>query len=243
MRTTCALCLKPAILEDSHILPEFVYRPIYEDGKAVELDIGGGTQGTRRRGYTEPLLCRDCESRFSALESDFANAWHNPAKRIRPSQISVGRLVIPGFDYSRFKLFHMSLLWRMAVSTKPPFQNVWLGPRKEVLRRMLLTSDPGEPDDFALFGIGLRDPETGSWQDEIMHAPQGARLHSQWVYTVLFYGVRWHYFASKHLAGRGIPAVFTRTGDLPLVIRDWTDDPYLKQAAPSVATLKPRTRR
>ncbi len=240
MQGHCALCLNQAKLEDSHILPEFVYRPIYEDGKAVELDIGRGTRGTKRKGYTEYLLCRSCEARFSALESYFANAWHNPAKRIRPDVIAEGMITISGFDYARFKLFHMSLLWRMGAATTAPFKNVRLGARGERLRQLLLADNPGEPDEFALFGLGLRDPDTGSWQDEIMHAPQVARIRGQWIYTVLFYGVRWHYFASKHFEGRVIPAVFTKSGDLPLVIRDWTSDPYLKQAAPDVANLKPK---
>lgn len=206
------------------------------------MDISGGTESERRKGYVEPLLCRQCEARFSTLESYFANVWHNPAKRIRPSVIDEGMLVISGLEYDQFKLFHMSLLWRMGVSTISPFSNVRLGTRGEFLRQMLLANDPGNPEDFALFGLGLRDPETGGWQDQIVHAPRAARVDGQWIFTVLFYGVRWHYFASKHSRGRSLPAVFTQEGNLPLVIRNWTSDPHLQEAAPFIPSLVPKRR-
>lgn len=240
MTQLCALCRTAAELERSHIIPEFLYRPLYEEGAAVELNITGGTEAPRRQGYTERLLCRQCEARFSALESYFANVWHNPVKRIRPSVLDEGMLVIAGLDYDRFKLFHMSLLWRMGVSTISPFSNVRLGTRGEYLRQMLLADDPGDPDDFALFGLGLRDPDTNGWQDQIVHAPRAARVDGQWIFTVLFYGVRWHYFASKHVSGRSIPAVFTREGNLPLLIRNWTSDPHLQEAAPFIPSLVPK---
>jgi hypothetical protein len=239
----CALCNRESSLEESHILPNFLYSAIFEEGYGVELDIARKTEGRRRSGYSEPLLCRECEARFSKLETYFADVWQHPTKRIRPEAIEEGTLEITGFEYRRFKLFHLSLIFRMGVSNLAPFSNIRLGPRLERLRSMLLDEDPGEPDEFALFGSALRDPQTGGWQDGIVHAPRAAKIGGQRIYTVLFAGARWHYFASSHTSGRSIRPQFTRNGTLTLVVRDWTKDPHLVAAANTIPELSPKMRK
>jgi hypothetical protein len=53
-----------------------------------------------------------------------------------------------GFDYSRMKLFLLSVLWRMGVAKAPAFTNVKLGPHTERIGRMLLDGDPQEVTDY-----------------------------------------------------------------------------------------------
>ncbi|MGH7655202.1 MAG: hypothetical protein ACREN6_11120 [Gemmatimonadaceae bacterium] len=99
------------------------------------------------------------------------------------------------------------------------------------------------PHEFPFFGVALRDPKTGGWQDALIHAPVAARHNGQWVFTMIFGGVRWHYFASAHVYGRDIDPTLDAAGDLPLLVENWADDPYVRSSAAAVRGLKPGKRR
>jgi hypothetical protein len=57
------------------------------------------------------------------------------------------------------KLFFLSLLWRASVSRHFFFRRVTTGPFERELRRMLLTGDPGAPEEFAV-NLGRFDNPT-----------------------------------------------------------------------------------
>src|ERR1035437_1030012 len=240
MKLACRLCKQPADLRDSHVFPEFVYRPSYDGTHtAVLLDMQAGVKGRREKGFTESMLCDACENRFSKWEDYFARIWLHRTNNIRPASLVAGQLItVAGLDYAPFKLFHMSVLWRAGVSNRREFDAVTLGTREQALRLALLASDPGRPDEFPFFGVGLRDPKTGGWQDALIHAPVAARMNGQWVFTMIFGGVRWHYFTSAHKARRGIEPTLDHAGELPLLIEDWSDDPYMRSSAPKVRGLR-----
>ena len=59
--TLCALCSSAGKLEQSHVIPQFVYRGLKQPG-----------------GPTRPLLCGECEDLFSLWESQFARDVFHP---------------------------------------------------------------------------------------------------------------------------------------------------------------------
>lgn len=71
----CALCLDEKELCDSHILPEFFYDPMYDEGHAYEV-VSGGIDNTfdRQKGLWEHLLCVECEGRIGDWE-DYAKPF------------------------------------------------------------------------------------------------------------------------------------------------------------------------
>jgi hypothetical protein len=150
----CRLCGDVRPLLDSHILPEFIYRPSYDyTHTAVLLDLRTGRKGKRQKGFTERLLCSVCEGKFSTWETYFANVWFNRTKSQRPAVMSHGDLIqIPDLDYAQFKLFHLSLIWRAGVSRLSAFSNLRLGTQEPKLRKRLLESDPGAPSEYPFFG-------------------------------------------------------------------------------------------
>lgn len=69
MELVCRLCKKPAQLCHSHILPEFLYRPLYDDKHRFSV-LTKNVEGYQylQRGLTERMLCAKCERQLSAHE-------------------------------------------------------------------------------------------------------------------------------------------------------------------------------
>jgi hypothetical protein len=125
----CALCQKNRPLHRSHIVPEFMYRALY--------DAKHQFHGLRRdrsdkpqkfdKGLREKLLCAECEAQFSRYESYAALFFYGKAK------LHVRRegkhITITGVDYKLLKLFCLSLLWRFGVTSLDFLSGASLGPQ------------------------------------------------------------------------------------------------------------------
>jgi hypothetical protein len=195
----------------------------------IELDKG--KQSKRQKGFTQRQLCDTCEGKFGAWESYFASLWFNPKTRARPTVLSGAIIQIPGLDYARFKLFHLSIIWRAGISSLEIFAAVTLGPHEAKIRQRLLQSDPGTPNDYPFFGIGLRDPSTGGFQDSLIISPSASKVQGHRVYSLCFGGVIWHYFISGHPAGNLVPVYFGLDGLLTLGVQDWTKNIVIQDFA------------
>jgi hypothetical protein len=126
----CALCLLERDLRRSHIFPEFFYKPMYNEGRYFQISTNPSQKIIpRQKGIWETLLCQKCEGRLSQLE-DYARRVLYGGTEISITQ-HPGKIIIHDLDYTRFKLFQMSLLWRAGVSKRPEFKNVSLGPHEE----------------------------------------------------------------------------------------------------------------
>jgi len=106
-------------------------------------------------------------------------------------------ITLEGINYSSFKLFQLSILWRAGVSKDGLFSNVSLGRHSESIRLMLLNEDPGEPQDYPalLFPIIHEDkPLT-----DLIVQPSAIRLKSGHNgYRFTFGGIIWAFIISKH---------------------------------------------
>jgi hypothetical protein len=172
---SCALCQQVRPLRDSHIIPEFLHGPLYDEKHRFNtygLD-GRPATGLEQKGERERLLCDECEQRFCGYErwaSDFyrgaiaafdqvAHSVFTLGKAMRfiridaegkPTTSAVPKIInVEGFDYTKMKLFLLSLLWRMGVSKLHFFSGVTLGFHEKRIRKMLLNGDPGATDQYA----------------------------------------------------------------------------------------------
>lgn len=173
-RQRCALCQQVRPLRDSHIIPEFLHGGLYDEIHRFNTygHHGSPVGGLAQKRARECLLCDECEQRFCVYER-CASVFYRGAvtafsDTTRPA-VTHGRslkftrigedskpttapvpwvLLIEGVDYVRLKLFLLSLLWRMGVSSLYFFREVGLGPHEEKIRKMLLKDDPGEPGDY-----------------------------------------------------------------------------------------------
>jgi hypothetical protein len=66
------------------------------------------------------LFCAECKQLPTKLETYFANEWFERGK-LR-MHVTDDLVQIDGLEYSTFKLFHHSVLFRASVSTLPQFK-------------------------------------------------------------------------------------------------------------------------
>lgn len=161
----CRLCQDEMELRDSHIVPAF-----FRDDSGSLFPTGGSgkpqpfTQIThthpgkrfaskqhgyweKRLGMIERLLCHDCEQKFSGWEDYAKRFFYGGSKPLR-IQLPPSQEVFIA-DYSKMKLFQLSLLWRASQAKGELYASVKLSDQdNERLRQMLLNGDPGESHEY-----------------------------------------------------------------------------------------------
>jgi hypothetical protein len=163
---SCRLCREEKELRRSHVLPAFfrdnsasMYptgrhgvpqpftQPIHtHTGKRLARKQHGYWE--QRQGMVEPLLCYDCEQKFSAFEDYAKRFFYGTSDPIR---LSLPLLSDPVFtaDYKKMRLFQLSILWRAAEAKGEFFSAVTLSTKhRERLRQMLVRENPGADHEY-----------------------------------------------------------------------------------------------
>jgi hypothetical protein len=108
MTNLCALCLQNGDLQESHIIPKFVFRWL-KKGTPIR-----SNQNINRRiqdGIKFPLLCRNCEQVFSSWEKTFSEQIFIPLHDSKP--------VTRRIDYRKWMMkFAVSISWRVLIHYK-----------------------------------------------------------------------------------------------------------------------------
>ncbi len=150
----CRLCHCDGKLQRSHIVPEFLYKALYDRSHGMMHAHGQGHRGWQRaqKGIRERLLCSRCECFLNDnIEKPFRELWCEQGRL--PDPMQVGRTYRLRVPYSAFKLFHLSVLWRASVSGLSAFAQVALGKHEEALRSRLLALDPGPAWCYPIIGF------------------------------------------------------------------------------------------
>jgi hypothetical protein len=225
----CKLCGKIAKLCRSHILPNLAYRRIRDETNRMAEVTFFGKGREVQTGHWEHLLCLDCEQRFSRWETYFAGEW-TKADRIPPKVTRETTVQIVGLDYAQFKLFHLSVLWRLGASSRPEYLAVKLGPHQNRIGTMLLNDDPGTADQYP-FWAHLLFYQDGRISNDILVPPYATRKNSVSAYVVVFGGCAWYYCVSSHDPGDLAPrrSRLTADGNLFLGAMDAYSYPPIKR--------------
>ena len=192
---TCKLCLKQNKLRNSHIIPEFVYKPIYD--KKHRFDVIAREQNVRndekQKGLREYLLCQVCETKLSKYERYVSLVLDNG---LNVKQTRNGNYVkLEGIDYEKYKLFALSILWRASVTSLPFFKSVKLGHHEEVLRKFLYSGSVPKEHEYPFFVAPLVHTDN-SLIDAIL-APSKSRLLEHRIYRFVFSGMLRVFVVSK----------------------------------------------
>ena len=102
----CRLCGATKELQDSHILPGFVFRWMKETSATGYLRFAQQPNLRVQDGLKLHLLCRDCEGRFNYWETEFANKIFHPMTQGRAARACYGPWLL---------LFCASVSWRVLV--------------------------------------------------------------------------------------------------------------------------------
>jgi hypothetical protein len=192
----CALCLLAKPLQESHIIPEFLYGVMYDEKHRYNVLSLAPERRERieQKGARERLLCRECEQQFAKLER-YASLVLKGGAPGMDGQRNGSIVSVTGIDYAQFKLFLLSLLWRAGVAKGRYFERVTLGPHEERLRAMLHDGDPGSFDLYPciLWGLNLRPDEI----PELMVQPCRDKVWGHTTYHFVVPGFKLVYFVSN----------------------------------------------
>lgn len=128
----CKLCGCHKELVDSHIIPKsFYFRDKDEIDKGVNSKILSANDYPQRssEGVYDQIVCGECEKSFGCWD-DYAAQLLKCSKQdrelINPVDCSLWGYEYRDVDYSKLKMFFMSLLWRVNASTKGFFSEFQL---------------------------------------------------------------------------------------------------------------------
>lgn len=192
----CHLCKNKSELRNSHIIPEFVYKMLYDDKHKFHVL---STQDKRPRpmeqkGIREKLLCGDCEQKLSVFEK---YAREVILGGVEITVENKGNLTkISDINYQKFKLFQMSILWRASISSHQMFSRVSLGRHEEIIRKMIHEDDPGNQLDYPCLVYGLASDK--GIQSNLIDQPRKLKIEGHTTYRFVFSGFMWSFYVSSH---------------------------------------------
>ena len=184
----CKLCLQEATLRNSHIVPEFLYKKIYDE-KGRMMVISDRGPPWQQKGRRERLLCDHCEQLLNErYEKPFHAWWKEAVPRQLPQDARQVRFKT--HDYVGFRLFHLSVLWRASVALHRDWNKVWLGPHEERIRKLLLDFDPGPPGQYQLVAEIMLLPG-GVVNHKMVSSPIRYRQDGRYIYEMIYAGCIW----------------------------------------------------
>ncbi|MEZ5384905.1 MAG: hypothetical protein R3F13_05265 [Prosthecobacter sp.] len=142
----------------------------------------------------EKLLCEKCENRFSKWEDYACRVLFGDKAKVLSRANKVVNL--EGIDYPKFKLFLLSLLWRMGVARGDFWREVTLGPLEEKLRQSLLSEDPLSSDDYPCLLVPIL--LDGTFETGWLSPPDRIRVKGHVVYRIIINGILFCFLASTH---------------------------------------------
>ena len=156
--TKCLLCGKNKKLCEAHIFPKWCFKALYPnnkiEGKSLVMISDSQNYTKRKRDGIKDsnILCGDCDSKILGELDDYAKGIiidisPKLIKEVDNSKI----LFFENINSNKFKLFFLSILWRMAISRLEEFRNISL-PDKFIaeLKSRIINQDGGNIDDFSV---------------------------------------------------------------------------------------------
>lgn len=213
----CKLCLADKQLQrESHIIPQFMYDQLlsdegyfhkikrdtikeYSSGKSVKEFITGEYDGN--------ILCAECDKeRIGKLEDYAAKVFQfidhklESFKKIEIEQYTnengMSGKLIKKINYSKLKLFLLSILWRASISKRDFFDQVKLGNKhEEIIRKMIFDENPKKPENYPCFIYDM------SIDQPILKGtilpPRKIRKRSNTSYEFMICGIAYRFTISK----------------------------------------------
>ena len=212
----CKLCHIEKKLCQSHIIPESAYGSLYDDKhRFFAVSNIQKKFNVLQKGLREPLLCEECEKHLNKYDRYFADLWY--LNGAAPSISKQELITIDNIEYHRFKLFHMSILWRAGVASRDEFLAVDLGQHEEKLRNLILGDNPGDPTQYAIFGYVLASPNDCHVYQSLLAEPVAVDLNHLQGFHFVFGGCAWHYVLASNIDLNEYPFILQEDGTLNLL--------------------------
>lgn len=151
----CKLCKKDKKLIEAHIIPKFMYKKMKDENHSFyditySLDTKETkSKKTQKEDYDKNILCGDCDNGIiGGIYEDYAKDTlygENLNPEIAPKcenfinpDDGAEYSICNNIDYTKMKLFFLSLLWRASITDRPTFNEVSIGSKhEEIIRKMI----------------------------------------------------------------------------------------------------------
>jgi hypothetical protein len=151
----CKLCKKEKKLIEAHIIPKFMFKKMKDENHSFydityNLDTKETkSKKTQKEDYDKNILCGDCDNGIiGGIYEDYAkDALYgenlNPeiapkCKNFKNTDDGAEYSICENIDYTKMKLFLLSLLWRASITDRPVFKEVSIGSKhEEIIRKMI----------------------------------------------------------------------------------------------------------
>lgn len=233
----CALCGKDRPLRKSHVIPEFMFRPLYDEKHRFYgvSNIPSKPNQLFQKGLREKLLCDECEQRISRYESYASDVFFGNATT-KPAPTQTGFL-FTGLDYKPLKLFFMSLLWRLGTTSIRELKGAELGPHQDRVRALLGADDPADFLTYPAMVTGLTFDRKHI--PDLIVPPLHARIEGRRVWAMVISGFLFHFVVSNRKPAERFWGGFLReNGDFPLHISEIRDVAYLQKWGSEIAAAE-----
>lgn len=219
----CRLCLRESELRNSHVLPEFFYSPLYDELHRTMLIPSNKKEKLIQKGVREYLLCQECETKLSRYEDYAVKVIRDIPNFIKDPR--GGIVYSNNVDYTTFKLFQLSILWRASVSSNLMFTNVNLGKHEQKVRTMLAQEDPGKYTEYGCFIVIVPNPQK---IDKIIMPPMPERLFGHNGYRFMTSNLFWYYVVSSHPVQSAIKWLYLQEDSiLRIWLASWNEQEIL----------------
>ena len=232
----CKLCGNDKELRNSHIIPEFLFEKLYNPKHQLLGIHGLGKHGSQflQKGIREYLFCEACEQHFNEYcEKPFKKQWVDDSPL--PDPWDATGIYWIKVDYASFKLFHLSVLFRVGVSSLPTFQEVSLGPHEEKLRKLILTCKPGEWWRYPVFGYAVIHHNTNKLIHMVSKAelvqPKKEEFGGRHYYGMMYGGVMWRFYVASHRNPKIEKMALQSDGSMPFIAVPWNEIYVIQEAS------------
>ena len=143
--------------------------------------------------YEGGLLCKKCDNetigKYETYASKLYNGKLNKNEKIKChyslSVDGIKTLELSEINYSSFKLFLLSLLWRAHISSRDEYAEVDLGPYADKIANCLLNEDPGKDTDI-IISITKLDPNANF--STFIGQPRKHKIGNSTSYSIIING-------------------------------------------------------
>lgn len=198
---TCKLCQqeKP-LIKKSHILPDFLFKKLYDPHNklrrfdAVQMAKGNPRVSRPSSGaYEGELLCQDCDNRILGQYETYISRII--ARKLAPkdkinfkityNNYGLKFIEVSNIDYTKTKLFLLSILYRAHLSKNQEFKDIDLGPYAEKLRDIIYNNKFSDDLSFQISVMRFsKDSEFSSFIGQ----PIRRKIDNTTMYTIVING-------------------------------------------------------
>jgi len=199
-------------LVDSHIIPDFMYKFLFDDKHKLiltdmeDLKTPKSKRRTRNTGdYDNSILCATCDNIvIGQYETYASNIIYgekipisiSPVLKNYYNALGTEWTECSNINYKSFKLFMLSILWRASISKREMFNDVNIGSHEDIIKSMIWNADPKNEDDYPMILFTTNHDEDVS-KDFILQ-PRTEKLYGHHIVIFPITGMLYIFFVSSH---------------------------------------------